>query len=332
MKIVILLLSNVLIIGAGGKMGSWFFRYFIYLRDQYEDHLKVTKKTTNKKYMNLDKIFLVDSKKIDNVDGFKDRKVYTSQHFSDFIKESNIIVFCTPAEITIRLLRRLVKTIQPGTIIIEVSSIKNQIHKKLSIYSNNQKDFQFISIHPMFGPGALVNCTSNIILHVPIESSNKLQETKLVKKIFPKFRIIKMVNAVNHDSLVSIMISLIYFINLVFSKMLVDTTEKYNSKGRKVDLKFLKQISGSSYKVQSMLSESILTDDPSLFAGLFLSSPISISTIRKYGKMYNELSTMLTKPKKKYLENYVTNVKKKVSTQIDLDESYSTLYEFLNKG
>ncbi len=75
-----------------------------------------------------------------------------------------------------------------------------------------------------------------------------------------------MANADNHDSLVSIMISLIYFINLVFSKMLIDTTEKYNSKRRKVDLKFLKQISGSSYKVQSMLSESILTDDPSLFA------------------------------------------------------------------
>jgi prephenate dehydrogenase len=332
MKIVILSLSNVLIIGAGGKMGSWFFRYFIYLRDQHENHLKVTKKITKKKYVNLDKIFLVDNKRIDNIDGFKDRQVYFSQHFSDFIKDSNIIVFCTPAEVTIRLLRNLVKTIKPGTTIIEVSSIKNQIHKKLSMYSNNQKYIQFISIHPMFGPGALVNSNSNIILHVPIESSKRLQETKLVKKIFPEFKIIKMANADNHDSLVSIMISLIYFINLVFSKMLIDTTEKYNSKRRKVDLKFLKQISGSSYKVQSMLSESILTDDSSLFAGLFLSSPTSISIIRKYGKMYSELATMLTKPNKKNLENYVTNVKKKVSTQIDLDESYSTLYKFLNKG
>lgn len=312
-------------------MGNWFFRYFLYLRDQYEDHHKGTKKATNKKYMNLDKIFLVDSKRIDFIDDFKNRNVYSSRHFPDFIKDSNIIVFCTPAEITSRLLRRTVNAIQPSTTIIEVSSIKNQIHKKIGTYSDKQKKFQFISIHPMFGPGALVNSTTNIILHVPVESFKGIKEARLVKRIFPKFKIIRMINAVEHDSLVSIMISLIYFINLVFSKMIIDTTEKYNSKRRKVDLMFLKQIAGSSYKVQSLLSESILTDDSSLFAGLFLSNPISISTIRKYGKLYNDLSTMLTKTNKAYLENYVSDVKKKVSSQIDLDESYSTLYKFLNR-
>lgn len=313
-------------------MGSWFFRYFIYLRDQYEYQHKISKKISQTKFMKLDKIFLVDNKRIDYIDSLKDKNVYNSQQVSDFIKESNLIVFCTPAEITIKLFKELVKVIRPGTTIIEVSSIKNQIHTKLRrYYHDNQKDFRFISIHPMFGPGALVDSPNNIVLHVPVERSSGSSEFKLVKRIFPKFRIIKVDNAANHDSLVSIMISLIYFINLVFSRMLIDTIKNYDSKSRKVNLKFLKQISGSSYKVQSLLSESILTDDSSLFSGLFLNSPISISTIRKYGKLYNDLSDHLAETNKKYVENYVSEVKKEIATQTDLDQSYSKLYKFLNK-
>lgn len=183
----------------------------------------------------------------------------------------------------------------------------------------------------MFGPGALVASPNNIVLHVPVQSSNRSHEFRLVKRIFPKFRIIKVDNASNHDSLVSIMISLIYFINLVFSRLLIDTISNYDSKSKEVNLKFLKQISGSSYKVQSMLSESILTDDPSLFSGLFLNSPISISTIRKYGKLYNDLSELLEETNKKDIENYVSEVKKEIATQIDLDQSYRKLYKFLNR-
>ena len=324
-------MSNVLIIGAGGRMGGWFFRYFLYLRDQYKDHSKTTKKATSNNYMNLDKIFLVDSKKIDFVDSLMCKNVYSSQQVSDFVRQSNIIVFCTPSDITIGLFRKLIKLIQPGTIIIEVSSIKNKIHKKLRKYYLNQRNFRLISIHPMFGPGALVFSNNNIILHVPIESFSTSNGTKLVKRIFPIFRIIKVDNATDHDSLVSIVISLIYFINLVFSRMLIDTLNKYDAKSSKVNLKFLKQISGSSYKVQSMLSESILTDDPSLFSGLFLNSPISISTIRKYGKLYNDLSAHLMGTNKDYLENYVTDVKKEIASQIDLDESYRKLYKLLSK-
>jgi hypothetical protein len=79
------------------------------------------------------------------------------------------------------------------------------------------------------------------------------------------------------------------------------------------------------------LSESILTDDPSLFSGLFLNSPISIFTIRKYGKLYNDLSELLEVTNKKDIENYVSEVKKEIATQIDLDQSYRKLYKFLNR-
>ena len=58
-------MSNILIIGAGGRMGSWFFRYFKYLRDIRDDKLAANniKSRHNKKFIHINKIFLVDSKK-----------------------------------------------------------------------------------------------------------------------------------------------------------------------------------------------------------------------------------------------------------------------------
>lgn len=325
-------MSNILIIGAGGRMGSWFFRYFKYLRDIRDDKLAANniKSRHNKKFIHINKIFLVDSKKIDKLDGFNERDVYTSTKISDFIGEANIVIFCTPTATTTKLLRNLLKSFSPGAIIIEVSSIKDEIHKKLKSYSSD-KNFQFLSIHPMFGPGATVSSTSNIILHVPIQNSFKDKETKLVKKIFQNPKIISLENASSHDTLVSIMISLIYFMNLIFSKTLIDTINKYDLKSEKINLKLLKQISGSSYKIQSILSESILTDEASLFTGLFLNSPKSKTIIKKYGEIYNNLASRLEKRNIEYVEKYVSNIKKEIGSQLDLDASYRVLYEFLNR-
>jgi prephenate dehydrogenase len=326
-------MSNILIIGAAGRMGGWFFRYFKYLRSKNYDQLNEDNKksSSNKNFFRIDKIFLVDSKKIDKLDSHKEHDVFMSTEISDFLSEANVVVFCTPTNVTIKLLRKLLNTFESGTIIVEVSSIKNQIHKKLELYSNDDKKFLFISIHPMFGPGALVSSTRNIILHVPIKNSPKYREIKLVKKIFPNLEIIRLENAASHDMLVSIMISLIYFMNLIFSKTLLDTINNYDLRIGKINLRLLKKISGSSYKIQSILSESILTDDTSLFVGLFLNSPKSITIIKKYGKLYNKFASKLEKRNTKYVGNYVSNIKKEIGSQINLDESYRVLYEFLNK-
>ena len=326
-------MSNILIIGAGGRMGGWFFRYFKYLRNNNEglpdDFNK--KSMHNKNIFRVDKIFLVDSKKKDKTDEHEEPDVFRSTKISDFLREANVVVFCTPTEITIKLLNKLLSSFEPGTIIIEVSSIKNHIHKKLELYSNDNKKIRFLSIHPMFGPGALVSSTSNIILHVPIKNSLIYREIKLLKKIFPNLEIIKLENASSHDTLVSVMISLIYFMNLIFSKTLIDTINNYDLKSGKINLKLLKKISGSSYKIQSILSESILTDDTSLFVGLFLNSPKSITIIKKYGKLYNSLASKLEKRNTQYVGNYVSNIKKEIGSQIDVDASYCLLYEFLNR-
>ena len=99
----------------------------------------------------------------------------------------------------------------------------------------------------------------------------------LLNKIFPFFEKIIIEDPDKHDLAISVIISLIYFINLVFSKFLLELSTTKEFKFEDNLMHFFKKISGSTFKIQSLLSESILTDDVSLFYP-FLSIMINLIT------------------------------------------------------
>ena len=167
-------------------------------------------------------------------------------------------------------------------------------------------------------------------MHVPLSLSSISPDSRILGRMFPKFKRFLIDTPEKHDTLIAILISLIYFINLVFSKLLTEISAKKTLKKEKDLLKLLKQLSGSSYKIQSLLSESILTDDPPLFLNLFLGSDKSIEIIKLYGKIYDRVSKKVEQKDEKYIQNLVINTKKNIKNQIDIDNSYDLLYRFLN--
>ena len=318
-------MSNILIVGAAGRMGKWFFDYFISLRKEQSEDQYLSKKT-----IKVEKIFLVDISRIEYFNMSEPVNVYTSKSISKFVEDSNIIILCTPIKETLKILDRYTMMLRPGTTTIEISSVKNPIHNYISNISQKYSYLKFLCIHPMFGPGAQVSSSKNIIMHVPLSLSGISRESRILGRLFPKFKRFLINTPEKHDTLVAILISLIYFINLVFSKLLIEISTSKTLKNEKDLLKLLKQLSGSSYRIQSLLSESILTDDAPLFLNLFLGSDKSIEIIKKYGKIYDRVSKKVEQKDEKYLQNLVINTKKNIKNQIDIDYSYDLLYRFLN--
>ena len=124
--------------------------------------------------------------------------------------------------------------------------------------------------------------------------------------------------------------SLIYFINLVFSKFLLELSTTKEFKFEDNIMNFFKKISGSTFKIQSILSESILTDDISLFLSLFINNDKSYDTINKYGQFFNQLLEKIEKKDIDYIKNYIASTKNGISNDIDINKSYDILYKFLN--
>jgi prephenate dehydrogenase len=92
--------NTITIVGAAGKMGKWFFDYFINIKNGYynlEKRLNIV----------IDKILLYDIKDINYIyahQNFNKEVVIVSTNISESIKMSDIIVFCTPLKEIINLI------------------------------------------------------------------------------------------------------------------------------------------------------------------------------------------------------------------------------------
>lgn len=314
-------MRNILIIGAAGKMGKWFFEYFMNTKVKL-NHIGSASD------LSIDKIFLYDIKNVGYGLNLKDKNIVITNNMSESVKVSDIIIFCIPVNEIIKIINGNTASFKHGAIIIEISSIKSAIHKVLLNTSMNSS-VTTLCIHPMFGPGSSIYATNKII-QIPVDVNKSKNEEDLTNELFPSFEKIIIKSPEKHDLAISVIISLIYFINLVFSKFIVEMS---NSKEFQVEdnlIHFLKKISGSTFKIQSLLSESILTDDVSLFLTLFMDNDKSITTIDRYGQLFNNLLCRIEKKDTEHVKEYILSVRNTIEKDIDINQSYYLLYKFLN--
>ena len=189
-------MSNILIVGAAGRMGKWFFDYFITLRKEQSEGRYLSKKT-----IKIEKIFLVDINEIEYSNKSEAANVYTSKSITKFIEDSNIIILCTPIKETLKILDKYTIMLRPGTTTIEISSVKTPIHNYVSNISQKYNYLKFLCIHPMFGPGAQVSSSKNIIMHVPLSLSGISRESRILGRLFPKFKKFLIDTPEKHDTL-----------------------------------------------------------------------------------------------------------------------------------
>ncbi len=181
----------------------------------------------------------------------------------------------------------------------------------------------------MFGPGSSISAINKII-YIPVDIKKVRLEENTINRIFPSFEKIIIKSPEKHDLAISVIISLTYFINLVFSKFIVEISNSREFQFEENILQFLKKISGNTFKIQSLLSESILTDDVSLFLTLFIDNDKSIATIDRYGRLFNNLLCKIEKKDAEHLKEYILAVRNAIEKDIDINQSYYLLYKFLN--
>ena len=90
------------------------------------------------------------------------------------------------------------------------------------------------------------------ILLIPVK--NEENELKILNDIFGGAIIILIPDANIHDKLIAIVLGLTHYINIAFASFLSQENHSY-----------LRKVSGTTFKIlRSLLSESILTEDPNL--------------------------------------------------------------------
>jgi prephenate dehydrogenase len=279
----------VAIVGAAGKMGSWFTGYFA------RRGLNVSAYDINNQKM---------LKTPTNV------KVEESLH--DCVNNADLVLVSVPLDRTPQVIKECTKNMKEGAIIAEISSVKYKTFAALKKVPSNIRP---LCIHPMFGPGASEKIRTKVLL-VPVR--NEKTEVKIASEIFENAAVSVLRNAKQHDKSIAIVLGLTYFTNIVFAKVI--------SSG---NISMLKQVSGTTFGLQSLIAESILTDEPELIIALIQANLYTKRYINQYLKEAAAVARLAVAKDSTDLKADMQQVKSRLQKWQDLQQSYKRMYDII---
>jgi prephenate dehydrogenase len=285
-------LQQVAIVGAAGKMGTWFASYFAH------------------RGLNVS-AYDINQKKILKTSG----KVKVQESLFECVRDADLVLVCVPMHKTPQVVKECTKNMKNGAIIAEISSVKNKTYGALKKIPHNLRP---LCIHPMFGPGASKKVGTRMLL-IPVR--NEKIEVTIVKEIFEDADLIVLPNAKQHDKSIAVVLGLTYFANMVFAKVM--------SSGN--NLSMLKQVSGTTFSLQSLIAESIFTEEPDLVIALISENVYAKRYINRFLKETAALAKLTIEKDNKGLKDKLRKVKLNMQKSQDLKQSYNRMYEIIGK-
>jgi prephenate dehydrogenase len=279
---------NVAVVGAGGRMGSWFVQYFA------SRNLSVS-------------VYDVDRNSLK----FAFPSVTVAPDLGSCVGSVDFVLICVPVRQTPAVVGQCSRHMKSGAALGEISSVKHKSHRALS---RIRKDISALCIHPMFGPGATDSSQLKILI-VPVRNKNR--ELGLATQLFDGVRIIAVPSARVHDDSIGLILGLTYFANLAFASIIPVK-----------DMGLLEEISGTTFRLQTVLAESILTDDPELIASLIRDNPHALSRIGQYLKKARTLERLASRDHEGLLSE-IRKLEAHLRSRRDLQLSYRRLYDAL---
>jgi prephenate dehydrogenase len=280
-------MERISVVGAGGKMGSWFVGYFA------RRNLRVT-------------AYDAMRGSIGPVPG----NVFIAATLAECVRDADFVIVCVPVQLTSKVIRECARHMKPGATISEISSVKHQTFRALA---KAPRELTPLCIHPMFGPGASDKKQFKVLM-IPVRK--KETELKLLRETFEEASIKVLANAKEHDDAIAAILGLTYFMNIVFAKVVA----------KKMDV--LREISGTTFGIQSMLAESVLTDEPNLISALIAGNPSAAGQIRKYLSEAAKVAKAASAGNVLSIEREVRHIKGLYKGQ-SLKSSYKRLYEIV---
>ncbi len=229
---------KVAIIGGSGKMGQWFARF---LR---EDGKEVV-------ISGRDREKLLEVK--------RQLGVEVAANNIEAVKMADVVLLSVTIESFAEIVKQISPYIRPEQVIMDVTSVKvspvNAMHKYL-------KTGLILGTHPLFGPGAKGVRNQNFIL-TPTSDDEQSLAQKIKDYLEARGARVSVMTPQEHDEKMAIILGLSHFIAIVSADALL-------SSGK---LKPAAAIGTVTYKVLLTLIESVLSEDPELYASLQMNIP-----------------------------------------------------------
>ncbi len=228
---------KVAIIGGSGKMGRWFARFL----------LKEGKEVV---------LIGRNEAKLNKIGRELGAQATTS---IEAVKQADVVLISVPIDHFEEVATSLSPYTHSEQIILDITSVK--VLPVAAMHRHIKKGL-ILGTHPVFGPGA-----RSVANHSFVLTPTNQQESALAEKVRgyleTKGAKVELMSPQEHDETMTVILGLAHFIAIVSADTLANLDR----------LSQMPQIGGITYKVLLSLVESVISEDPELYASLQMSLP-----------------------------------------------------------
>ena len=175
------------------------------------------------------------------------------------VSGADYILLCVPIENFEEAVKQLGPYIKSGQVVMDITSTKSL---PVAMMHGNIRHGLVLGAHPLFGPGARSVANQNFVLTPTSDEEAALAE-KIRKYLEDRDARVTLMTPREHDETMSLVLGLSHFIALVSADTLLSAS----------GLRPMEAAGSSTYKVLLTLIESVLSEDPELYASLQMSLP-----------------------------------------------------------
>ncbi len=248
----------------------------------------------------------------------KQLSIETTTGISTAVEGADIVLISVPID----AFRDVVKELQPclnqDQIVIDITSVKVLPVEMMHRYLTN---VTVLGTHPVFGPGARSVRNQNLVLTPTDDSEGALAE-KLRRYLEDKGARVTLMTPQKHDEMMAVILGLSHFIAIASADVLL------SFKG----LETMKSIGGPTYKVLLTLAESVITEDPELYASIQMNLP----GMGEMEELFQRSAVIWTdivknKDRSEFIKRMNTLKARLESTDPDFGRSYEDMYRLLDE-
>jgi prephenate dehydrogenase len=227
---------KIVIVGGSGKMGKWFASYLL------KEGFKVD----------------LAGRNADRLKAAGDETGARIIRINE-IGTADIVLLSVSIDSFETVVKEISRYVEYRQIVVDITSIKEAPVQVMHRYF---KENQVLGTHPLFGPGARGISSQNFVL----TPTNKVEE-KLAGKVAEYLKSrearVAVMTPREHDEMMAVVLGLAHFISIVSA----DTLAGLGNLAR------FKAVGGSTYRVLTTLVESVISEDPELYATLQIRLP-----------------------------------------------------------
>jgi prephenate dehydrogenase len=206
--------------------------------------------------------------------------------------------------------------VRPEQVVIDITSTKVQ---PVAIMHRHVKSGLVLGAHPLFGPGAASITNKNIVL-TPTDDGERELADKIDRYLEKRGARVSLMTPAEHDDTMSLVLGLSHFIALV-------TADTLLSSG---DIKPMATSGSSTYKVLLTLIESVLSEDPELYASLQMNFPRVTDYERLFREKTGEWADLVAGKDRKEFVRRMQELKNRLEKVApDFVKSYEKMYRIV---